>query len=311
MRCSICQKPISNPETLASGIGEICLRRMRFAERLSSDKLESLINKKERIPEACKKKRSLIIKNKKNENIFITILSSNDYAGKVINRTKLNSLLSKGSMYAIAYMKSIEKLVWADYLYVSEVNNPKDKDLLKIFKKFTKEHKEEVKREENIIKDKAYRGMLPYYRVINSINQLNSDQKHQREYLFEQDLKNDNNWNNYFYHYSTIQKRLHNSKTKEAKRLLSLIQKENIKNKDYGLTDTEIQETLKFNKNNPFDYFLINCFFSKNPNINYIFDIYDSLEGSKNIERIKKINTMKLLAQEKNILEKEEVERLL
>lgn len=311
MRCSICQKPISDPETLSSGIGEICLRKLRFAENLNSHQLDFLINKKEKIPDSCIKKRSLILKSKNNDNTFVTILSSNEAFGKVLNRTKLTELLSKGQSFPIAYFKSVEKVDWTNYLYASSVNPPKDDTLLKLYKSFTKIHKDSTKDEENIIKEKAYRGMLPYYRVSKNTKNLTKDQLFHREDLFNKNLKQDHNWNNYYYHYATIQQRLHLSKNDEAHRLLNNISHSNVKSKDYGLTDMEIQETLKFNKKAPFDYFLINCFFEKNPNINYILDLYESLTNEKGLDRIKKINIMKLLGREKSFMTSEEVERLL
>lgn len=310
MRCSICQKPIHNPETLASGIGEICLSKLRFAEKLGSKELNLLMNKKEKLSDACKPKRSLILKNKNNENIFVTILSSNSYGGKILNRTKLQNYLKNRLMFGIAYLRSIEKVSWDDYLYASEINNPKDKEMSSLFRKFKKKYKEEIKEEESSIKNKAYRGFLPYYRVVRREDDLSSDQKFNRDQLFGKDLKKDEFWKNYYYHYSTIQERLSKCKNKEAQLLLKSIKKEGVKPKDYGLTDVEIIESLKFNKKEPFDHFLINTFLLKNPNINHIINIFNSLESLNNFERIRKINLMKQLANEKLLMPEEELERL-
>ena len=317
IKCPICNTKLQKAESMIAGIGPVCVKKVTFAEALDSENLASMMGQRENLSDKTIN-RTVICESK--DNIFLsTIVSLKDEAVTLIERKKYKDLLDETNSPAKAFLNSIKRMPKKEIDSVSSIISPVSPDLKRLYRKFSTKYNKLLNQYEEDKHEFNERGLNNhFYKKIFSKKDMTNAQIKSRDLLKTEQTENPKVYNffysNALYHRSTLIYRLQNIENKESKLFLKFLQKnieEKFKNfsiKDYGLTDSEIENALR-HSNQKVEAILFNSYLNGNRNFRNMLKIAENMSSLDLKRKLKAFKLLMILASNKKKISKDDLKK--
>jgi hypothetical protein len=289
--CPICNLKLSRPESIIAGIGPVCHKRLKFAEKATFDELRTMASKREFPKTFIKNNKILIAKNQKEEvySLF-KVLNSNKEEFIALNLNQVREEYDKEKNIVSAYLNSIHLIKYSSLEFVSDLQTPDHPDFRKKFNFFNEEYKNEMLEQNYIEKSFQELGISTYYVKINTKEDMTTYQRNNREEMSQirekEPQKYSNMWSSGIFQRATLMHRLKSLKNKESNDFYNFLmnseQSKLLDVKDWGLTDEEIINGLK-HSTQKIESYLFMAFLNGNKNFTLMLALSKKIpEMSKN-----------------------------
>lgn len=299
--CPVCNKKLHNPESLVAGIGPVCHKKIKFAEKIPHHLLLQCAHFRKNPFDAIKQNKTLILKN----TVGTTFIAHIIYVNKdeqmflYLDRSAIHKdCLDKKLFLSDIYYKNIKQEHLSNIDFVSEIDSPQTPDLRREYFLYNKEYSQQEKELKDLNKELIDRGLYSVYQNINTKDDMTESQRQNRDQLM---LFKDNTsdvyhhmWDNGLYQKATFLSRIKNLKTKESIRLyeyLSLDFPTELMIKDYGLTDDEIMNGFK-HSSKKYESILFTSYISGNRNILLMVSLCEKIPALSIINRTKVLKAL-------------------
>lgn len=243
--CSDCETVLINYKSMDAGMGPVCLSRTRFIESIDEKHLASFEGKRKFIPEAAEFKTG-IFKEQNSESLkYITILKKDDNSFIYIDRKSYNKLYNSGLSATESILSSLNYAESSPGSTIASVSEPKEEELIKQFKEFVSNYREELSLREKNFSDFGLSTIETKKNL--SLSQRENRKDFVKNYKTKYSDEFKEKWSSGEYSISTMISRLDSSSVPGAKELAVALLKNNpnARNNDYGLTDDEISLGLQ------------------------------------------------------------------
>lgn len=263
-------------------------KKLNFVKELKENELAELVKPKFFEESDIKLMKYQILQDYNQEYFLIYPITIKDQSLICFNLTSLK--VKKN--YSRLFEEYNQRLMVFDFKKIQSISTfdtPLTPDLKRLYTKYSKIISEKNNDFNSFLHNRKEKQAHKDYYNINSITDLNSFQKFQRDELFDnikinEDLKEQFELGEL--HYQTFISRVLQDKSNESKKMLELLYFSECK--DYGFTDQEIILALIHSKKKA-KAFLFKAFMSNNRNFSFICAIYKIYLKTDHVDHQKKM----------------------